>query len=654
MSYYGESGLGNNGGRSDFYPFYSLALKYSVSKDQAAEKMPYLTHTLLSGEFGGKLAVPAAEIPAVYKALAESFDRKANIPICEVLTKDEKFFRYFADIDFSFTRELTRGEIVQLSQTLQATVKRFFCQPAVTSSSSSKDTVATSSSSSSSVATTATTFDTFVLTTSEPPDEVPQLSSEPSSSSAPVRLVKTGIHLIMPKLWVTAEQCLTIRMSVLDDLRSNLYNGPWKGVIALDDTNGVEDQLDRAVYCEKIGLRMPYAVKFENCSFCKNNNAIKKTCPNCIGRGKLCVGRAYKLCVFIKSDGKDYGRELPASMRNPFFQMNHCTIRIAQTAEQIARTLEDKTDVFYCKPFNAPSDIPNDSRNSDGTRRLRYQKSHGGILPYVSPAKSNNTTTTKSREMDFIEVRDKTKRAAALSAVKEAYMELFNVSQNMDAVAIHSIRMQTMAKRYKHDKLGVYVNVRYYIITKGPYQHYCANLKPDPTPEHGSSNTRWIIDRCTIYQRCFSMKESSPKLLNPTIPCSKFTSKCITLSTRNAFDLFESESVATSQLAVAEHLYSSAIPAGMDCHFDVDTSPSSSSFESDTLHSSEGAAIQEELNKEYLDRVTHLGADAKRAILFFNKTSNELKLYLHKFNQIKSDSTQRPDKRRRYNTSNYK
>jgi len=101
--------------------------------------------------------------------------------------------------------------------------------------------------------------------------------------------VKSGFHLVFPKLWVTVETSKKLRILFIEKLietfsERKTYN-KWEDVV---DLSVYEDNGLRMVGCRKIGI----------CKLCKNKKGIKETCEMCEGVGKKDENRIYTpICV---------------------------------------------------------------------------------------------------------------------------------------------------------------------------------------------------------------------------------------------------------------------------------------------------------------------------------------------------------------------
>ena len=164
--------------------------------------------------------------------------------------------------------------------------------------------------------------------------------------------IKTGIHMVMPYLHVTARQCLAMRMTII----ASLYNKyrDWPGF------NSIEDQIDRSIYLAN-GLRVPGSVKFDKCPRCNNDKNEKSSCPKCIGKGRCSVGRQYFPHQYLNSDASFNEVELEYLKENVARMIRKCVV---------CRKGSSKTHVLFKEPLGAPVD-PKEGDIGDNSTRKR-------------------------------------------------------------------------------------------------------------------------------------------------------------------------------------------------------------------------------------------------------------------------------------------
>ena len=94
--------------------------------------------------------------------------------------------------------------------------------------------------------------------------------------------IKSGFHLVWPKIWITREVAKELRIKFITILTETF--GPRESV------NSWEEVVDLAVY-EDNGLRMIGCRKMGFCSKCNRKDT---GCTYCDGKGKVDEGRIYK------------------------------------------------------------------------------------------------------------------------------------------------------------------------------------------------------------------------------------------------------------------------------------------------------------------------------------------------------------------------
>ena len=114
------------------------------------------------------------------------------------------------------------------------------------------------------------------------------------------KYIKTGFHIIWPKLWVNQNISKILRILFIQKLievfgERSEYN-TWNDVVdlAIYEDNGL-----RMVGCRKIGI----------CKSCKNKKDFRDTCEKCKGIGKIDEGRIYKPIHVLNAD-QEYFKSL--------------------------------------------------------------------------------------------------------------------------------------------------------------------------------------------------------------------------------------------------------------------------------------------------------------------------------------------------------
>ena len=106
--------------------------------------------------------------------------------------------------------------------------------------------------------------------------------------------VKTGVHLVWPKLRVKADTALILRRGIIQKLEQKFGSR--------HPDNEWSDVLDSSVYTSN-GLRMIGSSKCYPCKYCKGK-AGDLNCEKCFGVGKIDEGRVYMPRDIILGNGR--------------------------------------------------------------------------------------------------------------------------------------------------------------------------------------------------------------------------------------------------------------------------------------------------------------------------------------------------------------
>lgn len=110
-----------------------------------------------------------------------------------------------------------------------------------------------------------------------------------------VTCVKTGVHLVWEHLPVDVRTAGIFRDALVQRLELSTLDAPIGGwAVAIDS----------AIAKHGI-LRMLYAHKLADCAKCHNKKADRESCVACLGKGRIDIGRPYRMCgVFIKAENR--------------------------------------------------------------------------------------------------------------------------------------------------------------------------------------------------------------------------------------------------------------------------------------------------------------------------------------------------------------
>jgi len=227
-----------------------ISNKFFIKSSEPKEKKVDATHYLLDG---GIWKVPMKEYPEFLRLLSVDLQNGEKYYISE---NRSKVFRLISDLDFFDDSALTVKQVERVVLKIQEIISDYFGdQNVIICSSDNK---------------TKTINDT--------------------------EYVKSGFHLVWPKIWTTAEIAKELRLKIIENLSE--YYG------ARPTYNSWEDVVDLAVY-EDNGLRMIGCRKILPCKYCKRESRAE--CQKCNGSGKIDEDRRYKpVSILGKNVNPDY------------------------------------------------------------------------------------------------------------------------------------------------------------------------------------------------------------------------------------------------------------------------------------------------------------------------------------------------------------
>ena len=237
-----------------------LSNKYFIKVSDTKENKSKATHFLLDG---GLWNIPKEEYSTFLNLLSVDLQNGNNYYISENRTS---IFRFVCDLDFYDDSEITTLQIERVVNTLQEVIHEYYLETHVVICGTETKTVTKES----------------------------------------VDYVKTGFHLVWPKIYISVERAKELRLKFIEKL-INTYG-------QRDLINTWEDVVDLAIY-EDNGLRMIGCRKMAPCKLCKGKN---KECEKCFGKNKVDEGRVYKpVSVIGKFVNEDYFK----SIQNDYYVM---------------------------------------------------------------------------------------------------------------------------------------------------------------------------------------------------------------------------------------------------------------------------------------------------------------------------------------------
>jgi hypothetical protein len=433
--------------------------KYFVSswekKNNLVDIARDATHYLMNGEKGGVLVVPESVYDSFKYVYSKDLQENRRHYVSERRTP---VFRFLADLDFMGPRVLTNNEIIAYVALVQTVLKRFYPetskQPQI--------------------------FDAIILTT-EPGDKK--------------HLCKTGIHVVMPYLLVTSEQCLTMRLSIVAELYKVYGSSERQG------WNTWEDIVDRSVYVSN-GLRMPGSRKMVVCHVCKKKRQEQVTCIHCGGSGREDVGRVYTPTIYLDSEGY-VDEEKLKQVQDVYMMVRLCSIRVSS---------EHQTPDDYCVPVGAPTHASNEEQVPEDEYTV-YD------LKYM-PKRAANRKSTSGTQPDTFDLDKRGENKVR----DKIYLDM----NSLEVVKTQEY-VRTLYPEYKDVLVrNMFTNAarKFYIVTtKGYGSQICQNLMPG----YRHSNTIYfLITPNGVRQKCWCDKDDTDNRRYGS--CKKFQSSLTPLS----------------------------------------------------------------------------------------------------------------------------
>jgi hypothetical protein len=214
-----------------------ISNKYFIKSSETKEKKTDATHYLLDG---GIWKVPLGEYQEFLRLLSVDLQNGEKYYISE---NRSKIFKFICDLDFYEDSQITLKQVERIVNKLQEVVSEYFSDQNVIICSS----------------------------------DIKKTSINESE------YIKSGFHLVWPKIWITPDNAKEIRLKFIEKLTTTFGERP--------EFNSWEEVVDLAVY-EDNGLRMIGCRKMVPCKYCKRES--RDSCQKCSGTGKIDEDRRYK------------------------------------------------------------------------------------------------------------------------------------------------------------------------------------------------------------------------------------------------------------------------------------------------------------------------------------------------------------------------
>lgn len=406
----------------------------SWNKDRQSSNKSATTHVLMNK---GNLSISFSDEDSFLRQMAKILTAKKDghsmyLMYAVELIKYEwavPCFRLFVDLDCKQIKGITEKGIQAVSTVCARTVARFFTVKSTT-------------------IVTCTTY---------------KEDSALDASGTKIQRIKTGAHLYWPSYYVTADQALIIRESLISDLSEQF------GSRHEPQQNTWEDVVDKSVYGDTAagkqgsGLRMVGNSKTAVCKACRGKK-LEPRCETCFGFGIINdmdinnnPGRPYQLMYVLgePSNGlieRDYDLEDFYQGSEGFYELLKATkIRTELRQEQLKETCG------FAVPAGAPLYLGNLSGKS---KRPRID----GVI------------VKKQRRIEPTDPLN----ASLEKLIREAFGPLYS-----------QVQVRQVSKSTK--------STFFTITISGQNCRYCQNIGR----EHSSNNIYFVVSKEGIAQRCF-------------------------------------------------------------------------------------------------------------------------------------------------------
>lgn len=420
------------------------------------------THLLLDG---GKICVPKEKINDFYKMYTIDLMNKKKNYICEMRTP---IFKYFVDLDLIDVNKVKKEEITEIVRMIQKALSQFL------KVSDTKRFIVVS------------TTDSKTVTVN---DE---------------EYVKTGVHLIWPRLKINIELALFLRDVLLQYLAKNYK----KSFI-----NDWEDIIDESVYKQN-GLRMIGSHKMHKCKNCKGKHKLMTDCDKCFSTGKIDEGRPYMPILILDAYGNELKEKLDSYMKNKYKLIKRTSIQ----------SNDQTTNIEIKEPYPEWFDLKNINKQN----KVRLKKTNKQIYQVMD-------------EENQIKYRKKINPNDRIYEQFEEFIKMIypNIYSDIQILGVY-----LCGKEKDESKKGS-KDTRYYVVRTN--SNYCQNIEK----EHNSNYIYFYVDKTTISQKCFCTCNSTKGRKHGL--CSKYRSKCKNLSLKLKKSLYPDDYSPKIKPVIDEH-----------------------------------------------------------------------------------------------------
>lgn len=299
-------------------------------------------------------------------------------------------------------------------------------------------------------------------------------------------LIKTGVHLVWPKLTIIKKNALILRHAIIQRLEKKYGKRPAYNIW--------EDVVDKSVY-EKNGLRMTGSAKMSICKMCRGKQRdMDDICTSCYGQGKIYEGRIYLPVDVI--DGIGVSDPVYLEKIQEPYQMVCATSIVCYDSKPNFSFLRNYPD-WYDDMFFEFDEINPPKRNGKAYPLGEYRTRDDQV------GLNEHKVTRKVPESDV-------RFNKIVRFIRKVMPDVYNRVQILDIQECLSKDVENQAGN------------NYFVARTN--STFCMNVARN----HSSNTIYFLLNKFGIYQKCFSRKDTTEG--RKFGRCSEYASKLTPLT----------------------------------------------------------------------------------------------------------------------------